>query len=65
MAMTIINLGVSIANFVMANCTTMIVASIAWIFYRPVLGVSLLTGSIGLFFMASQAGRRKPGNHYD
>ena len=65
MAMTIINLGVSIANFVMANCTTMIVASIAWIFYRPVLGVSLLTGSIGLFFMASQAGRRKPGNHCD
>lgn len=60
MATSIINLGVGIANFIMANCTTMIVASIAWIVYRPVLGVSLLAGSIGLFFMASQAGRGKP-----
>ena len=59
MASSIINLGVGVANFILANCTTLIVASISWVFYRPVLGVSLLVGSIGLFFTASQAGRAK------
>lgn len=59
MATSIINLGVNVANFILANCTTMIVASIAWVVYRPLLGISLLAGSVGLFFTASQAGRGK------
>ena len=59
MATSIINLGVNVANFILANCISLIVASIAWVFYRPVLGMSLLAGSIGLFFTASRAGRGK------
>lgn len=56
MANSIINLGLTIANTILASSTTLIVASIAWVVYRPILGVSLLIGSLGLFFMSARAG---------
>ena len=61
MATSIINLGVGIANFILANCVTMLVASIAWVVYRPVLGATLLVGSLGLFYATSQIGKAKGG----
>lgn len=59
MAMSLINIGITLANLVLANCTTLLVVSIAWVMYRPILGVSLLVGSFGLFLAASKAGRAK------
>lgn len=59
MANSVINLGVTIANVVLGSCISMLVASIAWVVYRPVLGVSLLVGSLGLFFTASQMGKQR------
>ncbi len=63
----IVNLGVSFANFVLAFTTSSIVASIAWLFYRPDLGAPLLLISFGAFVFASQlgvaAGREKDKYH--
>ncbi|CAB9525166.1 Transmembrane protein 43 [Seminavis robusta] len=64
MATSVINLGVSVAHLILANCTTLLVASIAWIFYRPMLGLSLLAGSLGLFYTASQMGKAKGTTYY-
>jgi hypothetical protein len=58
MANSIISLGVTIANFVLATCTSLPVAAAAWVFYRPILGITMLVGSLGLFYAASQAGSR-------
>jgi len=55
-ASSIIGLGVCIANVVLASCTSLLVASVAWIYYRPVLGFSMLAGSAGIFYAASRAG---------
>ena len=63
MATSLINLGVSIANMIMATCTSLTIGSIAWVFYRPVLGISLLVGSLGLFFTASKLGKEKGVQH--
>ena len=59
MALSIINLGVSVANFTMALSLSVTIAAIAWVFYRPFLGMSLLLASLGIFFAASQAGSKK------
>ena len=56
MATSLINIGVTLANLILASSTTTLVAGAAWIFYRPVLGISLVAGSIGLFYTASRAG---------
>jgi hypothetical protein len=58
MTTSIISLGVSIANFILATCTSLPVAAAAWVFYRPILGITMLVGSLGLFYAASQAGGR-------
>lgn len=57
-ATSIINLGVFIANFVLGTATATITAAIAWIFYRPLLGFSLLAGAIGLLIFANKAGEK-------
>ena len=57
MANSIINLGLTVANLILANCVTLIVGSIAWVVYRPLIGISMLASSIGLFYTASQAGK--------
>ena len=56
MATSLINIGVTLANLILASSTTTLVAGIAWIYYRPVFGISLVAGSIGLFYTASRAG---------
>jgi len=56
LATSLINLGVFIANVIMATSTSVIVAAVAWVFYRPVLGVTLLVGAIGLTVMGAKAG---------
>jgi len=59
MTLSLINLGLNIANAVLASSLSLIVTSIAWIFYRPLLGGSLLVGSLGLFYTTSQMGSAK------
>ena len=61
MANSIISLGVSIANLILGSCLTTTVAAIAWVVYRPVLGISMLAGSLGLFFTASRLGKSSEG----
>jgi len=56
MANSIIGLGVTMANLILGSCLTTTVASIAWVVYRPVLGISMLVGSLGLFVTASRLG---------
>lgn len=58
MATSIISLGVSIANFILATCTALPVAAVAWLVYRPVLGITMLAMSGGLFYLASSAGQK-------
>jgi len=59
LATSLINLGVFIANFVLATATATITAAIAWIYYRPVLGCTLLAGALGLLYLANKAGEKK------
>lgn len=61
MATSIIRLGVSVANFILGTSLTLLVASVAWIVYRPVLGLSLLVGSLGIFITASRVGKDGSG----
>jgi hypothetical protein len=55
----LVNLGVSIANFLLASTLSVITAAIAWVFYRPVLGITMLVSSIGLLYVSSAAGGAK------
>jgi hypothetical protein len=64
MASSIINLGLTVANLILANCVTLIVGSIAWVLYRPLIGISMLAGSIGLFYTAAQAGKGQSGGAF-
>jgi hypothetical protein len=64
MASSIISLGLTVANLILANCVTLIVGSIAWVAYRPLIGLSMLAGSIGLFYTASQAGKGQYGGTF-
>lgn len=61
MATSLINLGLSVANIIMASSLSLVIASIAWIFYRPLLGGSMLVGALGLFYTTSRAGARRGG----
>ena len=56
LATSLINLGVFIANLILATCTSVVVAAVAWVFYRPVLGVTMLVGAAGLMYMGAKAG---------
>ena len=56
MATTIINVGLTFANFILASSLSLLVASVSWLFYRPLIGTPLLMGSVGIFYMASQLG---------
>jgi hypothetical protein len=59
MTTSIISLGVTIANVVLATTTSLPVAALAWVAYRPLLGIGMLTVSLGLFYAASSAGKQK------
>jgi hypothetical protein len=59
MATSIINLGVSIANFILSLTLSVMCAAIAWIYYRPVFGASMLLAACVLFFVSAQAGNNK------
>jgi len=59
LATSIINLGLCIANFVLSISLSFVVAAIAWVFYRPVLGITMLACSAALLFVASKAGDQK------
>ena len=56
MATSIVKLGVSIANGILASSLSMAIVSIAWLFYRPLIGIPLLLLSFWFFFTASQMG---------
>ena len=52
------NCEVFIANFVLATATATITAAVAWVWYRPVLGATLLAGAVGLLYVANKAGEK-------
>ena len=62
MTASIISLGVTIGNFILASTTAFLVAGLSWVVYRPLLGGTMLMGSAGIFFLAAQSGRRKSGS---
>lgn len=49
----IVGLGISLASFLVTLALSCVVISVAWIFYRPILGISLLVvaGGIMYYFM--------------
>jgi hypothetical protein len=59
MAASIINLGVSIANFILSLTLSVMCAAIAWIYYRPIFGVSMVLAACVLLFVSAQAGNNK------
>lgn len=46
-----VEMGTGLVAFLIALPCTLITVSIAWIFYRPLIGVPLLVVSVGLFFV--------------
>jgi hypothetical protein len=58
-ATSIIDLGLTIANLILSISLSIVVAAIAWIFYRPLLGATLLAGALGLLYLSSKAGEQK------
>jgi hypothetical protein len=55
---SIVNFGISLFAGIIAFCVFFIVAGIAWIFYRPVIGISLLVIGIGTLLFFSQKGKK-------
>ena len=54
---TLLTLGVFVTNFILTTCTTIPIIAVAWIRYRPFLGLGLLVLSIGLvFYVSSRVG---------
>ncbi|MFK7756123.1 MAG: TMEM43 family protein [Flavobacteriales bacterium] len=55
---SIVNFGVSLFSGIVAFCVFVIVAGIAWVFYRPVLGITLLVIGIGILLFFSEKGKK-------
>eukprot|EP00656_Telonema_subtile_P021776 TRINITY_DN2281_c0_g1_i2.p1 TRINITY_DN2281_c0_g1~~TRINITY_DN2281_c0_g1_i2.p1 ORF type:complete len:405 (-),score=95.81 TRINITY_DN2281_c0_g1_i2:253-1467(-) len=55
----LVSLGLTIMNGTLAVSTTLVVVSVGWIFYRPMIGCSLLAVGLGALYIASQAGSKK------
>jgi len=49
---SIVNFGISLFAGILAFCLFFIVAGIAWVFYRPVIGISLLVIGIGTLVLS-------------
>merc|ERR1711934_105699 len=58
MATSIIDLGLFIANFVLSLTLSVITAAVAWVFYRPLLGCTMLAGACGLMYLTSKVGEQ-------
>ncbi len=55
---TVVNFGISLFAFLVAICLFCLIAGIAWVFYRPVLGISLLLVGLGILFFMSKTGKK-------
>lgn len=59
----LVSLGLAIMNGTLATFTSFVVISIGWIFYRPVIGCTLLAIGIGALYLANSAGaKRQPSS---
>lgn len=56
MVTSIVQLGLTALNIVLASSLSLAIMSVAWLFYRPLIGMPLLLLSFGFFFIASQMG---------
>jgi hypothetical protein len=60
---SIINFGTSIVSGLVALSLSLVVIAIAWIFYRPILGVSLLVIAAGVgYYLFKKAKEKKTPN---
>jgi len=50
----IVGAGTSIIAFLLAACLSLVTIAVAWVFYRPVLGVALLVVAAGLIILVSK-----------
>ena len=50
----IVGAGTSIIAFLLAACLSLVTIAVAWVFYRPVLGVALLVVAVGLIILVSK-----------
>jgi len=56
---SIMNLGVSLVCAVLGFVWSLIVIAIAWIFYRPLLGIALLVIAAGLVYWLVIKGKKQ------
>ena len=45
---TLVGMGIGFVSFIVAAIVSLVVIAVAWIFYRPILGISLLVLVVGL-----------------
>ncbi len=60
---TIMNFGVNIVCWVIGVAWSLIVIAVAWIFYRPLLGISLLVIAVGLLVYFAMRGKNKKADN--
>ena len=56
----IANLGIKLVTFVLALAWTLVVFAIAWLFYRPVLGIALLVAAGALIWLLAKRSKDAP-----
>lgn len=56
---SILNFGTGIISFVLALVVSLLVIALAWIFYRPLLGIGLIVCAVGIFFLIKKMGDKK------
>ena len=59
---SIVGAGLGIIAFVTGAAVSLLTIAIAWIFYRPVLGIALLIAAGGLFFYAASRAKKADSN---
>lgn len=55
----IVNFGVGLATFVVALALSLVIIAIAWLWYRPVLGIILLVAAGALIWFFAKKGKEK------
>jgi hypothetical protein len=53
-------MGIAIFAILVSICLSTITIAIAWLAYRPVLGVGLIAAAVAMFAMFKMMGRKKP-----
>ncbi len=55
----VVRIGTGLGAAILSICLSLSTISIAWLFYRPLIGIPMLAGGVGLLILAMVVGKKK------